>query len=319
MPHAAPIRLIAIDIDGTLLSHEGRVGAPNQAALALARSLGVEVVIATGRRHCYAMRVLRDIGLPESAVLISSNGTVVRNLSSQLIERTHMSPEATALLCNHLAGFRNALVITFDKVGPDGEDARGALVVEELAEIHASIERWVTANELYIVHVNPIENALKNDAPIQAMLVGTMDRMAQAEALLVSHPGVAAVGETLSGGLISLNRTAYPERDLSILDILPAGCSKGAALLRLAASRGIQPSEIMAIGDNWNDLSMLEVVGHPVLMGNAPEDLKTLARQHGWRIGLPHTESGVAEAIESALTSALTPKSHETTQPTLVG
>ncbi len=101
--------------------------------------------------------------------------------------------------------------------------------------------------------------------------------------------------------IITLHRTEYPARDLSILDILPAGCSKGAAILALAASHGIGPSQILAIGDNWNDVSMLEIAGSAVLMANAPEDLKALARTRNWRIGQANTNDGVAEAIETAL------------------
>ena len=101
--------------------------------------------------------------------------------------------------------------------------------------------------------------------------------------------------------LLTLHRTEYPDRDLSILDILPAGCSKGAALLALAASRGIDPTQILAIGDNWNDVSMLEVAGSAVLMDNAPPDLKLLAAARGWRIGPSNRNDGVADAIEAAL------------------
>ena len=54
----------------------------------------------------------------------------------------------------------------------------------------------------------------------------------------------------------ALHRTEYPEGDLSIVDILPAGCSKGRALLNLARDRGVEREEILAIGDNWNDVSM---------------------------------------------------------------
>jgi hydroxymethylpyrimidine pyrophosphatase-like HAD family hydrolase len=101
--------------------------------------------------------------------------------------------------------------------------------------------------------------------------------------------------------LLTLNRTEYPDRDLSILDILPAGCSKGAAILSLASARGIAPAEILAIGDNWNDVSMLEIAGVAVLMSNAPEDLKALARTRGWRIGPSNSDDGVAHTIEAAL------------------
>jgi hydroxymethylpyrimidine pyrophosphatase-like HAD family hydrolase len=356
--HEAPqtsIRTIAIDMDGTLLGDDGQVSPRNLAALVAAQAAGIEIAIATGRRHSYAMRILRPLGLPHAGALISSNGAVTRTLGSfganpipsQLIARTHLSRATALWLCDHLRGlgdqdFRNALVLTFDRVGPDGDDTRGALVVEHLAELNASIGRWMTANEPYIAHINPIERALdpnagyeacdissattdpNHHAPIQAMLCGTVARMARAEARLLEHPGVHASGHEpidqipgapsipASSGwvgspnseepILTLHRTVYPGRDLSILDILPPNCSKGAAILSFAAARNIDPTEILAIGDNWNDVSMLEVAGHSVLMANAPEDLQALARTRNWRIGLANTADGVAEAIESALT-----------------
>jgi hydroxymethylpyrimidine pyrophosphatase-like HAD family hydrolase len=286
----------------------------------------VQVVVATGRRHSYAMRILRGLGLREEDALISSNGTVTRTIGAKLLDRTLLPLETARWLCGHVDEFRNALVITFDKVGSDGEDARGALVVEDLAELNASIGKWMVANEPYIERVVPIEKALEGEAPIQMMLCGTVERMRRAEARLLEHPGVSAVGVTplrkdevrrlenlglAEGGIApqertavveaALHRTEYPERDLSIVDILPGGCSKGSALLRLAEDRGVKADEILAIGDNWNDVSMLGVAGRAVLMGNAPDDLKAVAAERGWAVGLRHDEDGVAEAIEELL------------------
>jgi hydroxymethylpyrimidine pyrophosphatase-like HAD family hydrolase len=328
--------MIAIDMDGTLLGDEGRVSSRNLAALSSALSAGIEVVVATGRRHSYAMHVLRPLGLRASSVLISSNGAVTRTLglvgdasvSSQLIARHHL-PNATALwLCNHIKEFRNALVLTFDRVGPEGEDTRGALVVEHLDELNSSIGRWMAANEPYIAQVVPIERALSdadpNHAPIQAMLCGTIERMARAEArtarasrrlcLRSSFRALRPHHERHGGGAccpssyhpIKLRNSTrdqtiphaqphrIPRRDLSILDILPAGCSKGAAVLSLAAARGVDPTQILAIGDNWNDVSMLEIAGFSVLMENAPEDLKDMARNRGWHIAPSNRDDGVS-------------------------
>jgi hydroxymethylpyrimidine pyrophosphatase-like HAD family hydrolase len=355
-------------MDGTLLNEEGQVSPRTLAALHAAHSSGIEIVVATGRRHAYAMRILRPLGLHHALALISSNGTVTRTLGSateptQLIARTNLPHAAALWLCAHIEEFRNALVLTFDRVGPDGEDTRGALVVEHLDQLHASIGRWMEVNEPYIAHVNPIEDALTAsgatlDSPIQAMLCGTIDRMTRAEARLLQHPGVAASGHpsgrsginsqsgppashlsTNPGAphlasemwesshkdpgapsfpasservgsntfapqteLLTLHRTEYPARNLSILDILPPNCSKGAAILSLAAARNIDPSQIMAIGDNWNDVSMLEAAAHPILMANAPEDLRALALTRNWPIGPSNRADGVAAAIESALT-----------------
>jgi hydroxymethylpyrimidine pyrophosphatase-like HAD family hydrolase len=327
------IRLIAIDMDGTLLGDDGRVSPRNLAALHAAEAAGIQLAIATGRRHSFAMRVLRPLGLHPGSILISSNGTVIRTLgapasqqglsaspiASQPLACTHLTHATALWLCAHVKDFRNALVLTFDRTQPDGEDSRGALVVERLDHLTASISRWMAANEPYLIQVNPIERALADpsDPPIQAMLCGTLERMARAEARLLEHPGVTAsthihgqpshkvVRQSSNSDeadhQLSLHRTEYPARDLSIIDILPAGCSKGAALLPLAAARNIDPAQILAIGDNWNDISMLQAAGRAVLMENAPEDLKALARASGWHIAPSNCDDGVAHAIESIL------------------
>ena len=316
------IRMIALDMDGTLLGLDARVSPRNLAAIAAAEAAGIRVVIATGRRHCYAMRQLRGLDLGPANVLVSSNGTVTRmsGHGARLLDRSFLSTETSLWLCEHLAEFRDALVITFDRVGPDGEDRKGSLVVENLENLTTNVDRWVTANAPYIECVVPIERALVPqddqtapvDPPIQMMVCGTVERMRRAEARLLEHPGVAAVALTPAGskpgatGLkpnatVALSRTEYPERNLSIVDILPAGCSKGAALLRLAQDWGIASDEMMAIGDNWNDVSMLEIAGQAVLMENAPDDLKLLAVEQGWLIGGHHDADGVGKAIESMM------------------
>ena len=295
-------RLIAIDVDGTLLHSDGHVSERNLAALRAAEEAGIEIAIATGRRHCYAMRVLRDLDRPARSALISSNGTVIRTLGSELVHRSHMPVETARWLCEHVREFRGTLVLTFDKVLPDGEDERGALVCERMDELNASIGRWMDANEPYFEFVSPIERSLEHAAPIQMMLCGPIDRMREAEAHLLSDPRVTNVdGECAQGIEVVLHRTEYEHRDLCILDILPSGCSKASALLRLAELRGMDWSEILAIGDNWNDLSMLQMAGRSAVMANAPADLRTLAEERGWMIAPTNDEDGVAVVIEAVL------------------
>jgi hydroxymethylpyrimidine pyrophosphatase-like HAD family hydrolase len=96
-------------------------------------------------------------------------------------------------------------------------------------------------------------------------------------------------------------RTEYPARDLSILDLLPPGVSKGWALERLATRLGVDRKETMAIGDNWNDVDMLEWAGQAVMMANAAQDLRALAKTRGWKQTLPNDEDGVAVTLERAI------------------
>jgi hydroxymethylpyrimidine pyrophosphatase-like HAD family hydrolase len=303
-------RLIAIDMDGTLLGSNGRVSPRNLDALRLATNAGIEVVIATGRRHGYAMRILGDLRLPSRNAVVSSNGTVIRTIGAELLHRTHLSLSTARWLTHHVADFRDTLVMTFDRIGPDGQDSRGALVCERLDELHASIGAWMRSNEPYIERVDSLEARLdaatEDDAPIQMMLCGGIDRMAAAEARLLSDPRVTAVGGVDSPHAeITLHRTAYPEKNLSLVDILPAGCSKASALEHLAELRGIDTREILAIGDNWNDLPMLRLAGQAALMSNAPTDLHHLASAHGWTVAPSNDEDGVAIVIEAALEASL--------------
>jgi hydroxymethylpyrimidine pyrophosphatase-like HAD family hydrolase len=297
-------RLIAIDLDGTLLNSSGKVSPRNLAALTQAESSGIEIVISTGRRHSFAMHVLRDLGLHPASAVVSSNGTVIRTIGSELIHRTHLPLSTARWLCSHLNDYRNTLVLTFDLTGTDGEDSRGALIVEHLDDLHTSIGRWMRANERYIAQIAPIEDALQPGAtpPIQMMLCGPIDRMRDAELLLSGHPLVTPVGDHESPQAeVALHRTTYAETDLTLLDILPAGCSKASALEHLAQLRGITSAEILAIGDNWNDVAMLRLAGHAALMCNAPDDLKALASTSGWTVVPSNDEDGVAVAIESVL------------------
>lgn len=304
-------RILAIDMDGTLLNSSGQVSPRNLAALRAAEAQGIEIVIATGRRHCYALKVLRDLKLNPDHALISSNGTVIRTQGHQLVHRTHLPLPAARWLCAHAGEFRSTLVFTFDKVNEHGEDTRGALVAEQMDLLHASISRWMAVNEPYFAEVDRLEDALTGDAghtgaPIQAMMCGTVARMTEAEARLLEDPRVSGVGaEAHPGAEITLHRTIYPERDLSIVDILPAGCSKASALQHLATLRGIAMQDVMAIGDNWNDVPMLSAAGAAVLMANAPAELHLRAREEGWQIAPSNDEDGVAEAIESALAASL--------------
>lgn len=309
------VRMIAVDVDGTLLGPDGQVSARNLRALKAAEEAGVEVVVATGRRHSYAMRVLRGLGLREENGLISSNGAVVRTIGARLLERTLLKQETAEWLVGHMGEFRRSLLITFDRVQPDGEDTHGALVVEEMDELNGSIAKWMAANEPYIERVVPMEDALGREGLIQMMLCGTIERMREAQVRLLADPKVLGVGlkpqrrhEDADGPSLveaALHRTEYPERDLSIVDILPAGCSKGRALLDLAQERGVAREEILAIGDNWNDVSMLEAAGSAVLMANAPEDLKEAGLAQGWGVGAHYAEDGVAVAVEAALAGEL--------------
>jgi Cof subfamily protein (haloacid dehalogenase superfamily) len=278
-PFKPSIRLIATDIDGTLLNPQFKISEGDLLALRRAHAAGIEIVLVTGRRHTFALPIAQELGF--DLWLISSNGAITRSLAGETFHRDMMPRGTCHRLCDAMQEFRGNTVLTFD------QETKGAIVLEHLDELGPSIRRWLEKNMEYIEFVVPIERALTRD-PVQAMFCGTMERMERALAVL-NGSGM--------DGQITVLRTEYPERDLSMIDVLNAGCSKGHALARWASYRGLEREEVMAIGDNHNDIEMLEFAGHPVIMGNACEEL----RGRGWSLTLRNGECGVAAAVEEVL------------------
>lgn len=282
-----PVRLVAIDVDGTLLPTFGKVvSRRNVAALRAAQEAEITVAIATGRRWAYAAPLLEPVGLRANTPMITSNGAVTRTLGGEPVDRCHMEARVARGLCGVLRPF-GAVVFTFDKPGP------GELVLEDLEQAHERITLWVEANRSAIEVVKPLEDALPDGAdPIQGMVTGGIHRMKEAERALKASEWAASC---------ECIRTEYPARDLSIVDLLPVGVSKGWALERLAARMGVDRKEVMAIGDNWNDVDMLEWAGQPILMGNAADDLRTMAKLNGWKQAPLNDHDGVAAVLEAVM------------------
>jgi Cof subfamily protein (haloacid dehalogenase superfamily) len=283
----SPVRLVAIDVDGTLVPAIGQALTQRVArALKAAQEAGITVAVATGRRTAYTTPLLEGLGLRADMPLITSNGAVVRTLGGDPIDRCQMESRVARGLCGLLRPF-GYLVFTFDRPG------RGELVLEDFEEARERVAVWVEANRNAIEVVKPLEDALiDGEDPIQGMVAGVVSQMREAE---------AAVKASEWANSCECARTEYPARDLSILDLLPPGVSKGWALERLASRLGIDRKEVMAIGDNWNDVDMLEWAGQGVIMGNADQELRTMARMRGWKQAPPNNEDGVAVVLEQAV------------------
>jgi len=281
------VRLVAIDMDGTLLPDFSKVVSErNQRALREAQEAGIVVAIATGRRQAFTAPLLEDVGLRADTPLITSNGAVTRSFSGERIDFTRMNPAVARGLCRVLRGL-GLLVFTLDKATqPD-------LIVEDMAMAKGRLAKWVESNRAAIEEVRPIEDALGDDVDlIQGMAAGTLAEMAEAEERLRTCE---------FNGQFECIRTAYPGNDLSILDLLPIGVSKRTALERLTKRLGIAQEETMAIGDNWNDETMLDWAGTGVLMGNATEELRAIAVERGWMVGPTNEDDGVAVMLEAAV------------------
>ncbi len=281
------IRLVAIDMDGTLLPDFSRnISYRNQRALRRAQQAGIIVAIATGRRHAFTAPLLESVGLRADTPLITSNGAVTRRFSGDRVHFVRLDPAVARGLCSVLHGL-GMLVFTLDRSTPPD------LIVEDIAIARGHLAKWVESNRHSIAEVRPIQNALSDTVDlIQGMAAGTISEMRHAEELLSNCEWA---------GRFECVRTAYPGNDLSILDLLPKGVSKRSALSQLARELGIDQTETMAIGDNWNDESMLDWAGYGILMGNASEELRVQAPGRGWEIGPTNSDDGVAVMLERAI------------------
>jgi Cof subfamily protein (haloacid dehalogenase superfamily) len=274
------IRLISLDIDGTLLDSDGHLPAANRAAIARALEAGVEVALATGRRYDFARPVFES--LPGPLTLILSNGAVVKNCRG-VTEMRHLLPRDTA---RHVLGrtlpHRESAAVVFDRV------RERQIVFEQVDWEHPRHKLFFRANRPFIGEQQPLEAALTED-PIQVMFTGGCGEMRSLFEALRAAAGQPGTPD------FSVALTEYLHRDFSLVDVIRAGCSKGSTLSDWASARGYAASEVMAIGDNLNDVEMLEFAGCPVVMGNGLAELKA----RGWAVTATNDEAGVARAIET--------------------
>lgn len=272
-----PVRLIAIDIDGTLLDSRWHLPEANRKAIADAVERGIEVALVTGRRFDFALPIALQLCCP--LTMIVNNGALIKSKDGRTHLR-HLLPRETArnvLLAT--PEFRAEAAVVFDR------PRENQVIFEQLDWEDPARKGYLERNREFIAQVSPLADCLTED-PIQVMFTGPVERMREAEALLRSLP---------IAGRFALAVTEYESRNFGMVDVIHPACSKGAALAEWTALRGYAREEVMAIGDNFNDREMLEFAGVPVVMGNSVPELKRL----GWRETLSNDQSGVAAAIEA--------------------
>ena len=275
----SPIRLLAVDIDGTLLDSRGRLPGVHKDAMAEAADSGVILALVTGRSFHFTTHVTSELDLPVTVIV--NNGAVVKNAAGTTLMRQLLPRETARHVLASVEGFDDSVAVVFDR-----SDNR-QIVFEHMDWTHPNRRGYFEKNKAYITSVSPLARAIDED-PIQVMFNGSVQPMRRLAAMLRGLP---------TADRFSVALTEYEPRDFSLLDINCSGCTKGSALARWAASLGVSRGEVMAVGDNLNDLAMLEFAGRPVVMGNAAPELK--AR------GFPETgtndEGGLADAIRTLL------------------
>jgi len=277
------IRLLAIDIDGTLLDSRGHLPDEHRAALEEAVAAGVEVALVTGRTFHFARPVANLLPIP--LTLIVNNGALVKRTDGTTEIRNVLPRDIARRILGGTLAYEDSVALVFDR--EPGNDAR-QIVFERMDWSHPQRRGYYEKNKAFIAPVaTPLAEALTED-PVQVMFNGSVGPMRALAAALTAMADAPR---------FSVAVTEYEARDFSLVDVNAGDCSKGTTLARLAAARGFGPEAVMAVGDNLNDVAMLDYAGTAVVMGNAADALKG----RGYELTASNDEGGLAAAVRKYL------------------
>lgn len=280
------IKLLALDLDGTVLDSRGQIPEENRIAIRNAENAGVLVTIATGRRFRDARHIGQELEL--NAPLVTHNGALLKFADTlDTVDVSLLETDVALEIVRVGKKYGGDALVSADPVG------KGTMIYDRISDDNVPLQRYIQwAEKMHgpeaheaVHHVSSLEAALNDHAVIHISFSGGCAAMKELEGFLRRE-----LGET-----VTLLATIYPKLDFTLLDILPHHASKGVGVRRLAELNNLTSENIMVIGDNFNDIEMLEFAGTPVVMGNADP---TLLERDEFHITASNDEHGVASAIE---------------------
>ena len=272
---SSPFRLVAIDLDGTLLDSRYQISAANRQAIRDLQDAGIQVVLATGRRFGMGIAYAESLGL--DGPMIFQNGAVIKDLATRLTIAWRGLPAnlvRAIVSLGHELGFSAILF-----VDPHGV---GRVLLEDRPERYFRLKKYIDSRWSDAALVRDCRDHGRLDI-LQVLFCG----------------GVVAIRELAEacrrrfGDDARRLLTEYPDRDLSLLDLMHWNVSKGEALRRVACLAGLTREATAAIGDNFNDREMLAAAGLAMVMGNADPALQAEFPT----VLPPHTTDGVAWGV----------------------
>lgn len=280
------IKLLALDLDGTLLNSRGEISSENIKAIRQAEEAGVLVTIATGRRFRDALPVAEQLQL--NAPIICHNGALLKYADSLETVAVSILPRETVFEILRVGkAFGGNALVSADPVG------KGVLLYDTISAENVPLQKYIAWSkrlhgvdaEEAVHHVENLESVVKDYETVHVSFSGACASMAHLEMILRDELNSTA----------TILTTVYSKLNFTLIDVLPPDASKGIGVEKLAAINDLTAENVMTMGDNFNDLEMLEYAGTPVLMGNASPELLERAEFH---TTLSNDENGVALAIE---------------------
>ena len=286
------IKLLALDLDGTLLNSRGEIPEKNIEAIQKAESAGVLVTIATGRRFRDALPVAFQLKL--NAPVICHNGALLKYAETlETVAVSILATETVKEIVRVGKIHKGDALVSADPVG------KGVLLYDTVSESNVPLQKYIAWSkrlhgadaETAIQHVENLHDIVDDYETVHVSFSGACAAMIDLEAVLKDELKDS----------VNILTTVYPSLDFTLIDILPPDASKGIGVEKLARINNLTAENVMAMGDNFNDLEMLEYAGTPVIMGIAAPELLENPK---YRQTLSNDESGVALAIEKYILGA---------------
>jgi Cof subfamily protein (haloacid dehalogenase superfamily) len=270
-------RILAIDIDGTLVNHREELPPETIAALALAKQAGVTIVLATGRRYSQTLHLVEPLGL--SVPLVTAGGALVKNpsdhrtLFATLFERTLLHA-----LLREIEVYRHEVLLNGDTYA-EGFD----YYQPHLQTRNPHLAEYLELNPGRGRHCPELYAAPPHDV-FAGFVMGTRDEMLVLQSQIHLKFGTA----------VSTNVLRSPRYHGFMCELAPAGVNKWSAICHLASQWGIAAENICAVGDDVNDLPMIRGAGLGVAMGNAVPEVLAAAD----RIAPTLDDQGVVRVVQ---------------------
>jgi 5-amino-6-(5-phospho-D-ribitylamino)uracil phosphatase len=235
-------RLVALDIDGTLVDRDGFLPRTIAEAVELVVQASVPVVLSTGRSWHGTRQLFEELRLPPGPTVCSNGAVIVRYPPQEIVKAITFDPRP---VITQVEAFAPGTLIAVEEIGigyrlndhhPD-EDLTGELIIEDVEQL--------------------------SSRPVTRVIVRDPTRSEEEFLALARHLGMHGVTYFIGWG--------------SWLDIAPDGVNKATALAEVAAGFGVAAADVLAFGDGRNDIEMLRWAGRGVAIGDAPDEVKAAA------------------------------------------
>ncbi|MEM1109145.1 MAG: Cof-type HAD-IIB family hydrolase [Planctomycetota bacterium] len=278
-------RMIALDLDGTLLGPDHTVSAENRAAIIDAQDAGALVIPCTGRGWRESLHALDGVGGLTLGVF-NTGAVVVEMDTGRAVNQATIDPELTLELVEFMRDLDQA-VLVFQEHGRAGRD----FLVTGDGEITENTQRWFAMNNLLVTeNRHPTSEDLRHSLRVGVVATGR-------SAFDVEERLIERFADRVELHCFAGVPTAKKEDAVFIVEVFARGVDKWRGLSWIAEQQGIPPEAIATVGDEINDLAMLEHAGLGIAMANAVPRAAEKADRHT----LAHDEHGVAHAIRRML------------------